>query len=103
MKKCFLVPEEQVPLEDLVMGEDLTYQHPIKILETSERVSWGTRPLRCARFNGATTQKKLHGNGKKNLRQNSQTSSQNRSNPRDEIPFKRVGLPRPEFKNLGKF
>jgi hypothetical protein len=33
------VPEEQVPLEDLVTGEDLTYQHPIKILEMSERVS----------------------------------------------------------------
>jgi hypothetical protein len=39
LKKCLCVPEEQVPLEDLVIGEDLTYQeYPIKVLETSERV-----------------------------------------------------------------
>jgi hypothetical protein len=39
LKKCLRMPEEQVPLEDLVMGEDLAYQeHPIKILETSEQV-----------------------------------------------------------------
>jgi hypothetical protein len=31
--------EEQVPLEDLVMGEDLVYQeYPVKVLETSKRV-----------------------------------------------------------------
>jgi hypothetical protein len=40
LKKCLHVPEEQVPLEDLVMGEDLTYQeYPIKVFETSERVT----------------------------------------------------------------
>jgi hypothetical protein len=39
LKKCLRVPEEQVPLKDLVIGEDLTYQeYPIKVLETSERV-----------------------------------------------------------------
>jgi hypothetical protein len=33
------MPEEQVPLEDLVTGEDLTYQeYPIKILEMFEKV-----------------------------------------------------------------
>jgi hypothetical protein len=33
------MPEEQVPLEDLVMGEDLVYQeYPVKVLETSKRV-----------------------------------------------------------------
>jgi hypothetical protein len=33
------MPEEQVPLEYLVMREDLVYQeYPIKVLETSERV-----------------------------------------------------------------
>jgi hypothetical protein len=32
--------EEQVPLEDLVTGEYLTYQeYPIKVLEMSERVT----------------------------------------------------------------
>jgi hypothetical protein len=39
LKKCLHALEEQVPIEDLVMGEDLTYQeYPIKILETFERV-----------------------------------------------------------------
>jgi hypothetical protein len=34
------MPQEQVPLEDLIMGEDLAYQgYPLKILETSERVT----------------------------------------------------------------
>jgi hypothetical protein len=39
LKKCLHMPEEQVPLEYLVMREDLVYQeYPIKVLETSERV-----------------------------------------------------------------
>jgi hypothetical protein len=30
LKKCLCMPGEQVPMEDLVMGEDLTYQeYPI--------------------------------------------------------------------------
>jgi hypothetical protein len=40
LKKCLWVPEEQVPLEDLVTGEELAYQeYPIMVLETSERVT----------------------------------------------------------------
>jgi hypothetical protein len=40
LKKCLRVPEEQAPLEDLVTGEELAYQeYPIKVLETSERVT----------------------------------------------------------------
>jgi len=36
LKKCLRVPEEQAPLK----GLDLTYtEHPVKILETSERVT----------------------------------------------------------------
>jgi hypothetical protein len=39
LKKCLRVPEEQAPLEGLHVQEDLTYtEHPVKILETSERV-----------------------------------------------------------------
>jgi hypothetical protein len=39
MKKCLLVPEEQIPMEDLDVKEDLSYQeYPVKILETSKRV-----------------------------------------------------------------
>jgi hypothetical protein len=40
LKKCVRVPEEQIPMEDLDGKEDLSYQEdPIKILETSERVT----------------------------------------------------------------
>jgi hypothetical protein len=40
LKKCLCVPEEQWPMEDLGAKEDLSYQeYPVKILETSERVT----------------------------------------------------------------
>jgi hypothetical protein len=40
LKKCLCVPEEQLPMEDLDAKEALSYQeYPIKILETSERVT----------------------------------------------------------------
>jgi hypothetical protein len=38
--KCLCVPEELIPMEDLNASEDLSYQeHPVKILEMSERVT----------------------------------------------------------------
>jgi hypothetical protein len=40
LKKCLRVPEEQLAMEDFNAKEDLSYQeYPIKILETSERVT----------------------------------------------------------------
>jgi len=40
LKKCLRVPEEQIPLEELNVQEDLTYnEHPVRILEESERVT----------------------------------------------------------------
>ena len=40
LKKCLRLPEEQLPMEELEPGEDLSYQeYPIKILETSGRVT----------------------------------------------------------------
>jgi hypothetical protein len=40
LKKCLRVPEEQLPMEELEAKEDLSYQeYPVKILETSERVT----------------------------------------------------------------
>ena len=39
LKKCLCVPEEKIPLEELTVKEDLTYEEfPIKILEMAERV-----------------------------------------------------------------
>jgi hypothetical protein len=40
LEKCLRVTEEQLPMEDLDAKEDLSYQeYPVKILETSERVT----------------------------------------------------------------
>jgi hypothetical protein len=48
LKKCLRVPEEQIPMEDLDAKEDLSYQgYPIKILETSERVTQNKNIKMC--------------------------------------------------------
>ncbi|WVZ52826.1 hypothetical protein U9M48_003846 [Paspalum notatum var. saurae] len=48
LKKCLRVPEEQAPLEGLDVQEDLTYtEHPVKILETSKRVTQNKRVKMC--------------------------------------------------------
>jgi hypothetical protein len=40
LKECLRVPEEQLPLEELDLGGDLAYsERPIKILDTTERVT----------------------------------------------------------------
>jgi hypothetical protein len=40
LKKCLQVPEEQLPMEELYLGRDLTYsEKPVKILGTTERVT----------------------------------------------------------------
>jgi hypothetical protein len=39
LKKFLRVPEEQIPLEELAIKEDLTYEeYPVKILDIAERV-----------------------------------------------------------------
>jgi hypothetical protein len=50
LKKCLCVPEEQFSMEDLDAKEDLSYQeypYPIKILETSERVTQNKKSRMC--------------------------------------------------------
>jgi hypothetical protein len=48
LKKCLRVPEEQIPMEDLVAKEDLSYQeYPVKILETLERVTRNMKIRMC--------------------------------------------------------
>jgi hypothetical protein len=48
LKKYLRVPEEQIPMEDVDAKEDLSYQeYPIKILETSERVTWNKNIKMC--------------------------------------------------------
>jgi hypothetical protein len=48
LRKCLRVSEEQLPMEDLNAKEDLSYQEcPVKILETSERVTRNKRIKMC--------------------------------------------------------
>jgi hypothetical protein len=48
LKKCLRVPEEQLPLEELDVQEDLTYEeHPLKILDTAERITQSKRIRMC--------------------------------------------------------
>jgi hypothetical protein len=40
--------EEQIPLEELTVGEDFTYQeYPMKSLDTSEKLTWNNRYKMC--------------------------------------------------------
>ena len=40
LKKCLRVPEEQLPLKELEVKDDLTYEEqPVKILEIAERIT----------------------------------------------------------------
>jgi hypothetical protein len=48
LKKCLRMPKEQLPMEDLDAKKDLSYQeYPVKILETSERVTWNKKMEMC--------------------------------------------------------
>jgi hypothetical protein len=48
LKKCLRVPEEQLPLEELDVQENLTYEeHLIKILDTAETVTRSNRIRMC--------------------------------------------------------
>jgi hypothetical protein len=48
LRKCLQVLEEQMTLEELTVGEDLTYQeYPVKILDTIEKVTRNNRYKMC--------------------------------------------------------
>jgi hypothetical protein len=48
LKKCLRVPEEQLPMEDLSVQDDLTYtEYPIKILDTLNRITRNEVIERC--------------------------------------------------------
>ena len=52
------VPEEQAPLKGLDVQEDLTYtEHPVKILETLERVTQNQKIKMCRMQWGDHTEK----------------------------------------------
>jgi hypothetical protein len=44
LRKYLRVPGEQIPLEELTVDRDLTYQeYPVKILDTSKKVTQNNR------------------------------------------------------------
>jgi hypothetical protein len=48
LKNCLRVPEEQVPMENLSVQDDLTYmEYPIKILDTLTRVTRSKVIIMC--------------------------------------------------------
>ena len=48
LKKCLRVPEEQLPLEELDVQDDLTYtEYPVKILDTLERITRSKKIRMC--------------------------------------------------------
>jgi hypothetical protein len=48
LRKCLWVSEEQMPLEELTIGEDLTYQeYLVKILDTLDKVNRNNRYKMC--------------------------------------------------------
>jgi hypothetical protein len=48
LNKCLRVPEEQLPLEELNVQDDLTYmEHPVKILDIAERITRSKRIRMC--------------------------------------------------------
>jgi hypothetical protein len=48
LRKCLRVLEEHMSLEELTIGKDLTYQeYPVKILDTSEKVTQNNRYKMC--------------------------------------------------------
>jgi hypothetical protein len=57
IKKCLRVPEEQLPMEELNVNEDLTYsEYPIRILETSRRINQSKVINKC-KFSGVIIRK----------------------------------------------
>jgi len=48
LRKCLRVPEEELPLEELNVQDDLTYtEYPVKIMDTPERITRSKRIRMC--------------------------------------------------------
>jgi hypothetical protein len=70
LKKCLRVPKEQLPIEELDLGGDLTYsERPIKILDMVERVTH-SKVIKICKVQWSTILKtKLPGSMKKSSEQ----------------------------------
>jgi hypothetical protein len=89
LKKCLRIPEEQLPMEELDLGGDLTYsERPTKILDMAEH-GLVVRSLKCAKFSGVTIwTMKLPGSTKKNSEHIILSYSRALIGSRGRYPFK---------------
>jgi hypothetical protein len=89
VKKCLRVPEEQLPLEELNIQDDLTYtEYLVKILDTLERITWSKRIRMCKVEWSHHAKDELLGNERTSYRQNFPNSLLAQPNLEGEIPFK---------------
>jgi hypothetical protein len=84
------VPKEQIPLEELTVKEDVTYEEfSKKILETAERVTWSQVIKMCMVQWNRDTEDEATWKRKEDLRKRYHNIlSKHRLNLEDEIHFK---------------
>jgi hypothetical protein len=86
LKKCLRVPEEQLPMEELNVNEDLSYsEYPIRILETSRRITRSKVINMCKVQWSHHSEDKATWEREVNLEQNFPSYSQKFLNLEDEI------------------
>jgi hypothetical protein len=85
LKKCSRVPEEQLPMEELNVNEDLTYSEYLPEFWKHLAELHGVKLLTCAKFSGVII-RKMRPLG---TEQNSPSYSRKFLNLEDEILFKR--------------
>jgi hypothetical protein len=70
LKKCLRVPKEQLAMEELDLGGDLTYsERPLKILDTTKWVTH-SKVIKMCKVSAVTIQRmKLPGSTKKSSQQ----------------------------------
>jgi hypothetical protein len=98
LKKCLRVLEEQLPMEELDLGGDLTYsERPVKILEIAERVT-RCKVIKMCKVQWITTPRmKLPGNMKKSSEQITPNYSQALPKSRGRDSFKGGRFVTPTF------
>jgi hypothetical protein len=103
LKKCLCVPEEQIPMEDLDAKKEISYhEYPIKMLETSERVTQNKRIKVCKVQWSHHTEEEATWKREEELRPSFQVSFLIHLNLKVEIHFKGVRVGTPYFSQRNK-
>jgi hypothetical protein len=88
LKKCLRVPQEQIPMDELDVKDHSYQEYPIKILETSERVTRNKGIKMCKVQWSYNIKEEATWEREEELRQSFQVSFPICPNLRDEIHFK---------------